>query len=83
MYRQTIFFVFSLLIISIVAQREKKKICIHNLVINGTNLITTHRKQLLVIGITNFSNSSARIQANRYYSLTLNIECYSNNIFFY
>jgi len=65
MYRHKIFFVFSLLIISIVAQRERKKICIHNLIINGTNLLTTHRKHLLVIGITNFNNQSSRIQANR------------------
>src|ERR1700727_1379475 len=39
MYRQTFFFVFILLIISIVAQADKKKICIRNLVINGTNLM--------------------------------------------
>ena len=65
MYIQKIVLIFILLIISIVAQHDKKKICIHNLVINGTNLITAHRKQLLVIGIINFNNESSRIQANR------------------
>jgi hypothetical protein len=65
MYQQKIFFVLIFFIISIVAEREKKKICIHNLVLDGTNLITTHRKQLLVIGITNFNNQSSRIQAHR------------------
>jgi len=65
MYTQKILLIFILLIISIVAQRDKKKVCIHNLVINGTNLISGHRKQLLVVGITNFSNQSSRIQANR------------------
>jgi hypothetical protein len=66
MYGQKIIFVFILLIISIVAQQhERKKTCIHNLVVNGTNLITANRKQLLVIGITNFNNESSRIQAHR------------------
>ena len=66
MSQVTLFFLVSLLIISIVAQRDKKKTCIHNLLLDGTNLITTHRKQLLVVGITDFSNSSSRVQANRY-----------------
>ncbi len=66
MYRTTRLFLFSLFIISIVSQREKKKTCIHNLIINGTNLLTSHRKQLIVVGITNFNNQSSRIQANRY-----------------
>jgi hypothetical protein len=65
MYRQKFFFVFILLIIAIVAHGDRKKICIRNLVINGTNLITGHRKKLLVLGITNFNNQSSRIQANR------------------
>ena len=65
MYTQKLFFVFILLIISIDADRDKKKTCIHNLVSNGTNLITSHRKQLFVLGIINFNNQSSRIQANR------------------
>ena len=65
MNRQKIFFVFILFIISIVAESEKKKLCIHNLVIGRTNLITTHRKQLIVLGITNFNNQTARTQAHR------------------
>jgi hypothetical protein len=65
MYGQKIFFVFILLIITIVAQHERKKTCIHNLVLNGTNLLTIHRKKLLVIGIANFSSQSSRIHANR------------------
>ena len=52
-------------IVSIVAQREKKRTCLHNLVINGTNLITGHRKHILVVGIINLGNASARTQANR------------------
>ncbi|CAF3659097.1 unnamed protein product [Adineta steineri] len=77
MYTQKIFLVFSLLIISIVAQRDKKKTCIHNLVINGTNLITSHRKQLLVLGVINLNTQSSRIQANRYNDLYRELERYN------
>ena len=52
-------------IVSIVAQRDRKRTCLHNLVINGTNLITGHRKHILVVGIINLGNASARTQANR------------------
>lgn len=65
MYRQKILFVLILLIISIVAHGERKKTCIHNLIVNGTNLLTSYRKQLLLVGITNLNNQSSRIQANR------------------
>ena len=65
MSRHKILFVFILIIISIAAQRDRKKTCIHNLVINGTNLITGHRKQLIVVGIVNFNNLESEIQANR------------------
>jgi hypothetical protein len=65
MFGQKILFVFILMIISIVAERERKKTCIHNLVINGTNLITGHRKQLIVVGMINFNNLASRIQADR------------------
>ncbi len=65
MYRQTLVLVGILFVLSIAAEREKKKVCIHNLVLDKTNLITTHRKQLLVVGIINFNNESARMQANR------------------
>ncbi|CAF3895775.1 unnamed protein product [Rotaria sp. Silwood2] len=74
MYRQNLFFVFSLLCISIVAQDNKKKTCIQNLTINGTNLIALYRKQLLVLGITNFNNQSARTQANRFNDLYRELE---------
>lgn len=47
------------------AEHEKKKTCLHNLQINGTNLILSHRKQLLVVGIVNYAKESARFQANR------------------
>ncbi|CAF0824757.1 unnamed protein product [Rotaria sp. Silwood1] len=69
MYRQKLFFVSILLFISIAAQDDKKKTCIQNLVVNGTNLIALYRKQLLVLGITNFNNPSSRIQANRFNDL--------------
>lgn len=49
----------------VLAQSEKKKTCVQNLVINGTNLLTAHRKQLLVIGIVNFAEQAARHQANK------------------
>jgi hypothetical protein len=62
---QKILFAFILLIILIVTNGEKKKACLHNLVINGTNLITSHRKQLFVLGITNFGNKTSRTQVNR------------------
>ncbi|CAF1480296.1 unnamed protein product [Rotaria magnacalcarata] len=69
MYMQRLIFVFSLLFISIVAQDNRKKTCLHNLAINGTNLIAIYRKQLLVLGIINFNNQSSRTQANRYNDL--------------
>ncbi|CAF3323128.1 unnamed protein product [Rotaria socialis] len=69
MYMQRLIFVVSLLSISIVAQDNRKKTCLHNLAINGTNLIAIYRKQLLVLGIINFNNQSSRIQANRYNDL--------------
>jgi hypothetical protein len=65
MQSQTTVLLIILSIISIVAQNDKKKICLHNLVINGTNLITAHRKQLLVLGIVNFAQQTARYQLNR------------------
>jgi len=83
MYRATRFFLFCLFIISIIAAPEKKKTCIHNLIINGTNLLASHRKQLLIVGITNFNNQSSRIQANRYYSLILNIKGKKNIFLIY
>ena len=62
---QKILFVFILSSILIVVKGEKKKTCIHDLIINGTNLITSHRKQLFVLGITNFGNQTSRKQVNR------------------
>ncbi|CAF0758734.1 unnamed protein product [Adineta ricciae] len=74
MYTRKILFVLILLIISIAAQRDKKKLCIHNLVINGTNLITGHRKQLLILSVVNFNNPSSRTQANRFLDLYRELE---------
>lgn len=65
MYRSTSILIFSLLLISIAAQDNKKKNCIHNLVINQTSLMVVYRKQLIVLGVINFNNPSSRIQANR------------------
>ena len=65
MFRQKIFFVLILIITSIVAERDRKKTCIHNLVINGTNLITSYRKQILVMGITHLGCQACRNQAVR------------------
>ena len=73
MHRQTIVLVFTLLMISIVARNTRRKLCIRNLLINGTNLMTTNRKRLLVLGIVNFSDQSSRIQANRL-DINLNFE---------
>lgn len=53
------------LIVFVLAQPEKKKNCLQNLVINGTNILTAHRKQLLVVGIVNFAEQAARQQANK------------------
>ncbi|UJR27387.1 hypothetical protein I4U23_008677 [Adineta vaga] len=74
MHTQKLVFIFFLFIISIVAQRDKKKLCLHNLVINGTNLITGHRKQLLVLSVINFNNPSSRTQANRFLDLYRELE---------
>lgn len=65
MYTQKIILIFILLIISIIAKPDKKKICIHNFLSDGVNLFTLHRKQLLVVGIINFNNQSSQIQAQR------------------
>ena len=73
MHRQTIVLVFTLLMISIVARNTRRKLCIRTLLINGTNLMTTNRKRLLVLGIVNFSDQSSRIQANRL-DINLNFE---------
>lgn len=66
MYAQRLLVILIFLFISIVAEGERKKTCIHNLVVNQTNLLTRYRKQILVVGIINFKNQSARVQANRY-----------------
>jgi len=66
MYDQRLLVLFVFLFISIVAEHEKKKTCILNLVVNQTNLLTRYRKQILVVGVVNFKDQTARVQANRY-----------------
>jgi len=48
---------------------ELKKQCLSNLTINGTNLITSNRKKLLVIGIVNFKCPSCWKQSEKFYQL--------------
>jgi hypothetical protein len=65
MYRQEALTVFVLFIVSICGYPDKGKICPHNFVINGTNLITNYRKQILVMGITHLGCQACRNQAIR------------------
>lgn len=65
MYRQEVLTVFVLFIVSIYAYPEKGKICPYNLVINGTNLITNYRKEILVLGVTHLGCQACRNQAIR------------------
>ena len=52
-------------IVSIDAYRENEKVCLRNLLINGTNLITNYRKQILVVGISHLGCQACRNQAVR------------------
>ncbi|CAF1356243.1 unnamed protein product [Adineta steineri] len=74
MYRQEALTVFILFIISINANPDKGKICMKNLIINGTNLITNYRKQILVMGITHLGCQACRNQAIRYNDLYRDLE---------
>jgi hypothetical protein len=65
MHRRTLLVIFALLVVSIVAERDHKKTCVPNLIVNGTNLLTTHRKRLLVVGITNLACGPCQNQAVR------------------
>jgi len=65
MYRQEFLVVFVLYIVSISAYPDNEKICPRNLVLNGTNLITDYRKQILVMGITHLGCQACRNQAVR------------------
>ncbi len=65
MYRQEVLIVFVLFIVSIGAYPDKGKVCPRNLTINGTNLITNYRQQILVMGITHLGCQACRNQAIR------------------
>ena len=69
MYRQKILaiFVLFIVVISIAAYSAKnEKICSQNFMINGTNLVTNYRKQVLVIGVTHLGCQACRNQAIKY-----------------
>jgi hypothetical protein len=65
MYRQEVLIAFVLFIVSIGAYPDNGNVCVRNLVINGTNLITNYRKQILVMGISHLGCQACRNQAVR------------------
>ena len=69
MYREGILaaavVVVGLFIGAIDAYPDKGKVCPRNLVVNGTNLITNYRQQILVMGITHLGCQACRNQAIR------------------
>ncbi|CAF0993360.1 unnamed protein product [Rotaria sordida] len=75
MYRQKILAIFVLFIVSIAAYPAKnEKICSQNFMINGTNLVTNYRKQVLVIGVTHLGCQACRNQAIKYNDLYRDLE---------
>ncbi len=65
MYRQEALVVFILFLGLIGAYPDKGKVCPRNLVVNGTNLITNYRQQILVLGVTHLGCQACRNQAIR------------------
>ncbi|CAF4647539.1 unnamed protein product, partial [Rotaria socialis] len=63
MFGQKTLGLFMLFIISIGAYPSNQKLCSNNLKINGTNLITYNRKQVLVVGISHLGCQACRNQA--------------------
>lgn len=54
-----------LLISTVDAYPDKGKVCPRNLIVNGTNLITNYRQQILVLGVTHLGCQACRNQAVR------------------
>lgn len=65
MYRQEALAVFILCLTLIGAYPDKGKVCPKNLIVNGTNLITSYRQQILVLGVTHLGCQACRNQAIR------------------
>jgi hypothetical protein len=65
MYRQVVLVVFVFCVGSICGYSDNGKVCPRNLVLNGTNLITNYRKQILVMGVTHLGCQACRNQAIR------------------
>ena len=66
MYRQeALTIIVVLVMLSIDAYPHHENICFHNVIINGTNLLTNYRKQVLVIGISHLGCQACRNQAVR------------------
>jgi hypothetical protein len=65
MYRQEVLAIFILFLSLIGAYPDKGKVCPRNLVVNGTNLITNYRQQVLVLGVTHLGCQACRNQAMR------------------
>lgn len=66
MRRQEVLLLVVFAVVPVHAYPEKSKICPHNMVVNGTNLISQYRKQILVMGITHLGCQACRNQAVRY-----------------
>ncbi|CAF5050011.1 unnamed protein product, partial [Rotaria magnacalcarata] len=69
MFGQKTLGLFMLFIVSIGAYPNNQKLCSNNLKINGTNLITSNRKQVLVVGISHLGCQACRNQAVKYNDL--------------
>lgn len=78
MYRQVGFILLTLVIISIHGYSDNGRFCPRNLILNGTNLLTNYRRQILIIGITHLGCQACRNQAIRYNDLYRELE--HNNI---
>ncbi|UJR21512.1 hypothetical protein I4U23_024598 [Adineta vaga] len=74
MYRQEVLVLLILCLVSIQANPDRGLVCIRNLKINGTNLITDYRKQILVLGVTHLGCQACRNQAIRYNDLYRDLE---------
>ena len=53
------------LIVSIDALNDNRRICVRNLIINGTQLMNNRSQQILVIGISHLGCQACRNQAVR------------------
>ncbi|CAF0722442.1 unnamed protein product [Adineta ricciae] len=74
MHRQQVVALFLVCFVSIQANPDRGLVCLRNFVVNGTNLLTSYRKQILVVGVTHLGCQVCRNQAVRYNDLYRDLE---------